>query len=91
MSDTPFREVLRELPDELTNEISFSMVEGNELRMVVRKERFADMVAHLHAQGGRLISPHATDERSVIGAFKPMPCWICRTGIITVACPYRTG
>ena len=88
MSDTPFREVLRELPDELTKEISFSMVEGNELRMVVRKERFADMVAHLHAQGGRLISLHATDERSVIGAFKLHALLdMSEQGIITVACP----
>jgi len=57
-------DILRDLPAELRTAVS---TDG---RLTVRRERFADLVAHLHAQGGRLLSLHATDERAADGTFR---------------------
>lgn len=89
MTAPPSGEVLHELPPELARAVSFAAAEGGHLRLVVRRERFADLVAFLHARGGRLLSLHATDEREISGTFRlhALLDLLDRGVVATVTCP----
>jgi Ni,Fe-hydrogenase III large subunit/Ni,Fe-hydrogenase III component G len=78
-------EIIREAPSGLA--IRKERDDGT-VHMTVDTEGFADLVAYLHARGGRLVSLHAADRRAADGAFT-MHALIDLGVIVEVECAVR--
>jgi len=71
MSGERLRSILRHLPSEVMVRVDQQVIEGRDLRMVVRPDALVPLASHLRREhGARLVTLHATDDRALEGCFK---------------------